>query len=107
MTGQEKPQFIYTFEATRPELVTDPEAWTEEEVEIARAHFAYLQQATEEGTVILAGRAQDGVGPAIVILEATSEEEAREFMENDPFVASGLMRASLHPYRVALMRHPS
>ena len=99
-------QFIYTFEAVRPELVTDPDAWTEEDIETARAHFAYLQQATEEGTVILAGRAQDGVGPAIVILEADSEEAACHFMENDPFVASGLMRASLHPYRVALMRSP-
>lgn len=104
MSEDEKLQFIYTFEPTRPELVTDPGAWTEDEIATARAHFAYLQQGSEEGTVILAGRSQDGVGPAIVILEAASEAEARNFMQNDPFVASGLMRASLHPYRVALMR---
>lgn len=107
MSQTEKPQFIYTFEPVRPEMVTDPDAWTEEDIKTAGAHFAYLQQATEEGIVILAGRAQDGQGPAIVILEAASEEDARRFMENDPFVANGLMRASLHPYRVALMRHPS
>ena len=41
---------------------------------------------------------------ALVIIEADSEEEARTFMENDPFVANGLMRARLHPYRAALVR---
>ena len=71
---------------------------------IGQAHFAYLEQATQDGIVLLAGRSQDGVGPAIVIIEAGSEDEARNFMDNDPFVASGLMRASLHPFRAALVR---
>ena len=101
---EEKQQFIYLFEAVRPELVTDPDAWTERDNQIAEEHFAYLQQAAEEGTVLLAGRSQDGVGPALVILEADSEAAARQFMENDPFVANGLMRARLHPYRAALVR---
>ena len=54
--------------------------------------------------MLLAGRSLDGVGPAIVILEDETEEAAQKFMENDPFVASGLMRASLHPFRAALVR---
>ena len=54
--------------------------------------------------MLLAGRSLDGKGPAIVILEAASEEEARRLMERDPFVASGLMRATLHPFRPALVR---
>jgi uncharacterized protein YciI len=99
-----RPQFIYLFEPVRPEMVTDAYAWTERENEIAKAHFAYLKRATEAGTVLLAGRSQDGVGPALVILEAYSEAEARAFMEGDPFVANGLMRARLHPYRAALVR---
>ena len=106
MSEQEKKEFIYAFDPVRPELVTNPDAWTEEELRIAEEHFAYLKQATEEGIVLLAGRAQDGVGPAIVVFEADSEEEARRFMENDPFVAGGLMRASLHPFRAALVRKP-
>ena len=97
-------QYIYVFDPVRPEMVTDPDAWTEEDIEVGRAHFAYLRQATEVGTVILAGRSLDGVGPAVVIFEATSEKEARRFMEKDPFVAGGLMRASLHPFRAALVR---
>ena len=104
MSEQEEQQFIYVFDPVRPELVTDPDAWTEDDIQIAEDHFAYLQQATEEGIVILAGRSTDGLGPAVVILEAASEQEARHFMENDPFVAGGLMRADLHPFRAALVR---
>ena len=57
-------------------------------------------------TLVMAGRSQDGIGPAIVVFEASDEETARAFMEADPFVSSGLFAASLHPYRVALMRRP-
>jgi uncharacterized protein YciI len=99
-----RPQFIYLFDPVRPEMVTYDYVWTERENEIAAAHFAYLQRATETGTVLLAGRSQDGVGPALVIVEADSEAEARAFMEGDPFVANGLMRARLHPYRAAVVR---
>ena len=104
MPALEEKHYIYVFDPIRPELVTDPEAWTEEDERIGEAHFAYLRRATEEGTVILAGRSLDEKGPAIVIFEAASDREAREFMESDPFVAGGLMRASLHPFRAALVR---
>ena len=90
-------QFLYQFDPIRPELVTDADAWTEEDVRIGQAHFAYLKQATQDGIVLLAGRSQDRVGPAIVIVEVESEDEARNFMENDPFVAGGLMRAVCIP----------
>jgi uncharacterized protein YciI len=106
LSEEERLQFVYVFDPIRPELVTDPDAWTEEDVRIAEAHFAYLQKATREGTVILAGRSLDGKGPAVVIFEAASEKEAREFMESDPFVSGGLMRADLHPFRAALVRRP-
>lgn len=104
MTEPVKGQFVYVFDPVRPELVTDPDAWTEEEIRIANEHFAYLQKATIDGIVILAGRSLDGVGPAVVVFEADSEDDARCFMLADPFVAGGLMRASLHPFRAALVR---
>jgi uncharacterized protein YciI len=104
MTATPPTFFLYQFDPVRPELVTNPDAWTEEDDRIAEAHFAYLKNATEDGIVLLAGRSLDGVGPAIVIIEAKSEDEARRFMENDPFVAGGLMRARLHPFRPALVR---
>jgi uncharacterized protein YciI len=104
MSRQEKRQFIYVFEPIRPELVTDPDSWTEKETQIAENHVAYLRKAMDEGIVLLAGRSLDSQGPALVVLDAASEEEARRFMENDPFVAGGLFRAHLHPYRAALVR---
>ena len=104
MAVRDTLQFIYQFDPIRPELVTDPDAWTEDDIRVSEAHFAYLKGATEDGIVLLAGRSLDGVGPAIVILEAETEGTAQKFMENDPFVASGLMRASLHPFRVSLVR---
>ena len=98
-------QFLYQFgPGEGPELATDPTAWTEEDERVFDAHYSWLRRAAEEGTVILAGRSPDGVGPAIVIFEAKSEEEARQFMQDDPFVRHGLFRAELHPFRVALVR---
>ena len=104
MTDPKKSQFIYVFDPVRPEMIANPDAWTEEDNRIAEEHFAYLKNATEQGTVLLAGRSLDGQGPAVVIFEAASEEEAYQFMESDPFVDHGLMRASLHPFRAALVR---
>ncbi len=54
--------------------------------------------------MILAGRSPDGVGPAIVVFEAANEEAAGRFMEEDPFVSEGLFKATLHPFKVALIR---
>jgi uncharacterized protein YciI len=104
MAEQPTPQWIYQFFPVRPEMVTNPDLWTEADNRLAEEHFAYLKRATEEGTVLLAGRAQNGEGPAIVIIEAPSEEAARHFMENDPFVSGGFARARLHPFRAALVR---
>jgi len=101
--GAEATHYIYVLDPVRPELVTDPDAWTENDIRIGEAHFAYLKHATEEGIVLLAGRSLDGKGPAVVILNLDSEHEAGGFMENDPFIAEGLMRASLHPFRAALV----
>ncbi len=105
MTVEQPTQWLYQFlPGNRPELATDPGAWTEEDGQIGAAHFERLRAATEEGVVILAGLSLDGAGPAVVIFEAESEEEARRFMEDDPFVSNGLFRASLHPFRASLVR---
>lgn len=99
------PEYLYHFlPGPRPELASDPEAWTAEDSQIAARHVDYLEAATADGTVILAGRSQDGIGPAVVIIEVSDEAAARRFMEADPFVSSGLFRASLHPFRAAFTR---
>lgn len=55
VAGNEKQHFLYRFEAVRPEMVTDPDSWSEEDIRIGSDHFNYLREATEAGTVILAG----------------------------------------------------
>ncbi len=100
----ETNQYIYHFQPVRAGFVTDPESRTPEELAAIERHFAYLKAATERRQVLLAGRSLDEMGPALVIIEAESAEAARGFMENDPFVAEGVMRASLHPFRAALVR---
>ena len=98
-------QFLYQYHpGPRPELVTDRAAWTDADNAVYERHVAHLESGVEEGIVVMAGRCQDGIGPAIVIVEVESEDAARAFMEADPFVSDGLFEASLHPYRVAFTR---
>jgi uncharacterized protein YciI len=98
-------QFIYQFKGNnKPNLMTDLDIWTEEDNQIAEAHFSHLKEATRKGIVIIAGRDPSGVGPAIVIFESENEEKALTFMKSDPFISSGLFLADLHKFRVALQR---
>lgn len=99
-------QYLYRLEPTRPEMtVTGP---TEEEAAVVAAHFDYLAALCTEGVVLLAGRTldEDGSSFGITVLQAGDDAAARAVMERDPAVVNGVMRATLHPYRVALA-HPS
>jgi uncharacterized protein YciI len=102
---QKKPekQFLYRLQLTRAEMLkTGP---TKEESTIVEEHFNYLKALTGKGVVMLAGRTLTTGESAfgLVIFRAESEEAARAIMNNDPAVKNGLMRATLFPFRVALM----
>ena len=99
----ERRQFLYRIQPTRPEML--PEGPTDREREIVARHFAYLQDLTERGVVLLAGRTlnTDSTSFGIVVFRAESDEAARAIMECDPAVAQGVMRAELFPYSVALL----
>ena len=95
-------EFLYRIEPTRLTMLeTGP---TVEEAEATQAHFAYLKAARDAGVVFGAGRTltKGETTFGIVILRAPNEEAAREFMESDPAVATGVMRAELFPFRIAL-----
>ncbi len=96
-------QFLYKVQANRVEMLRG--APTAEEASILEEHFNYLKDLTDKGVVILAGRTlnTDETSFGIVIFRAESEQAAREIMNNDPAVKKGVMRATLFPYRVALM----
>lgn len=97
-------QYLYRLKLI-PTLLRE-ENWTEKENGIVQHHFEVLQNLQKDGKLILAGRTlnMDPNGFGIVILEVSSEEEAREIMESDPAVKEGIMTAALFPYRVALIR---
>jgi uncharacterized protein YciI len=95
-------QFLYRLTPVRIEMVTvGPAA---EEQAIVSEHFSRLEALAEEGVVLLAGRTQDDSPRTfgLVILQAESDEQAREIMDNDPAVQKGVMRAELFPFRIAL-----
>jgi len=97
-------QFIYVLKLG-PRLHADS-AWTKEDNAALERHFVRFQQAAKSGQLILAGRTSE-LGDktfGIAIFEAPDENAARNFMEEDPAVAGGLMTAELHPFAVALQR---
>ena len=85
-----------------PDMLSAP---TAEESAAVAAHFAYLTELKDRGTLMLAGRTLtvDEHCFGLVIFEAASEADARRIMADDPAVQRGVMRAELHPYRIALM----
>ena len=96
-------QWLYTLKPTRLGMLTEA---TPEEMETVSRHFAYLQDLTEKGVMILMGRTQnsDESTFGICIFEAENKSAARMIMEADPAVRAGVMRAELYPYKIALMR---
>ncbi len=80
------------------------ESPTPEEGAKIQEHFTRLHELTKAGVVLFAGPCTDQIGPGIVLFEASSEAEAREIMEADPAVASGVFTAELHPIGFSLLR---
>ena len=97
-------QFIYVLKLV-PRLHADS-AWTKEDNAVLERHFVRFQQAAKSGQLILAGRTSEPGDKTfgIAIFEASDEDAARMFMQEDPAVAGGLMTAELHPFAVALQR---
>ena len=96
-------QYLYIIQPKRLGMLTEEP--TSHQHETMGKHFAFLQQLTEQGILILAGRTLnnnvDTLG--IAIINALSEEEACKTVDNDPAVSQGVMNARLYPYRVAFI----
>jgi uncharacterized protein YciI len=97
-------QWLYYLEPARLGMVTG--GLTAEEAETVSRHFAYLTDLTEKGVMILVGRTRNNNETTfgLAIFEAENESAARRIMEDDPAVRGGVMRATLYPYQIALMR---
>ena len=99
----ERLQWLYRIQPVRPAMLTDGP--TPEEAEIVSQHFAYLNNLTEQGVVLLAGRTQttDYASFGLIIFYAEHEAAAWKIVQDDPAIQNRVMRAELYPYRIALM----
>ena len=99
-------QWLYQLKPSCLGMLTEA---TPEEMETVSRHFAYLQNLTQKGVMILMGRTlnNDESTFGVCIFEAEDESAARMIMEADPAVRARVMRAVLYPYKIALMRSRS
>jgi uncharacterized protein len=96
------PEFLYKLQL--PERLQNERNWTDKDHEAIAEHFSYLQNALKEGKLIIAGRTDEPFDRTlgIAVFYAADEKEARMFVENDPAVVKGVMKATVHPFRLAL-----
>lgn len=85
--------FIYTMEA----------AWKGKplsEMPFAE-HSRYVEKLAKEKKLLVGGPFKDLSG-AILIIQADSEAEARQIMENDPIVKDKVVKAEIHAWHAAI-----
>jgi len=87
----------------RQDFITNPK---ENEDKIMEDHFYYLKSLLKQKKLYLAGPTLISEDPfGLIILEAESEEEARELLENDPSVKAGIQEiVDFRPIRLSLTR---
>lgn len=84
-----------------------PEDMTDDEQKVMENHFVYLKDLVHKNKVVCAGPVMDPVF-GLIILQVSSEEEAKEIMEDEPSVVSGVHTYELHPMHLSLlMEHRS
>lgn len=64
-------------------------------------HLAYLEAMRVQNRIFVNGRFVDGSG-GMVIYKAASEDEARSFAENDPYVRQGARSYEIHEWDLVL-----
>jgi uncharacterized protein YciI len=107
-----KNHFYTVIKPYRQDFLTNPKA---EEDDIMSDHFHYLKSLLEQKKLFLAGPTlipEDPFGIiilevefGIIILEVESEEEAKNLLENDPSIRSGIQKiVDFRPIRLSLTR---
>ena len=56
------------------------------------AHLAKVQQAHDDGKLVLAGALADPIDGALLIFRGPTQEAAETFAKADPYVTSGLVK---------------
>jgi len=62
------------------------------------AHLSKMEPLDQAGRVVLAGPLTDRTG-SLIVIEADSLEEARQFAHEDPYTVNGVFeRVEVHPF---------
>ena len=78
-----------------------PEGQTRRKIHRA-AHLANLEPLDRQGRVLLAGPFTDLAG-SLIVIEATSIEEANQIAQDDPYTVHGVFeRVEVHPFKQVL-----
>lgn len=95
-------EFLYKLQLVRGDMLQSGP--TSEEQSVVAEHFAYLQDLTAQGQIILVGRTltTDENTMGLAVFRAKSEDEARAIMNDDPAVKKRVMTATLYPFKVVL-----
>ena len=93
------PRYYLGTVTPRPTFINDI---TEEEQKIMEEHFQFLKKLMENKMLILAGPILEEGFFGINILSTNNLVEAENMMKEDPSVKSGIMKLSLHPFRIFL-----
>jgi uncharacterized protein YciI len=99
----EKQYFYAVIKPYRQDFIINPK---EKEEQIMSDHFLYLKSLLKQKKLYLAGPTLISEDPfGLIILEAETEEEARELLENDPSVKAGIQEITdFRPIRLSLTR---
>ena len=81
-------------------------AWTEGKSQHEQPlddHVWYLMRHYRRRVLLMGGPFLDDTG-GLVIIEAGAAEDAERFLREDPAIARGTLRATLHPWNVAFKK---
>lgn len=98
-----KNHFFIIIRPYRKDFITNPK---EQEDEVMSDHFHYLKSLLKQKKLFLAGPTLIPEDPfGIIILEAETEEQAKELLENDPSIKAGIQKiVDFRPIRLSLTR---
>ncbi len=87
---------------TRDDFITNPK---KEDNEIMSDHFTYLKKLLADDKLLLAGPTLIETDPfGVIIVKTESEKKARDLVENDPSVKTGIQKIiDFRRFRPSLM----
>jgi uncharacterized protein YciI len=81
--------------------------WNARELGIAQEHVSYIKELADENKAYLLGRTTniyevDLFG--VIVFEASSLEEAKKILQNDPLVKNDIMQGTVSPFSIVFVK---